>query len=152
MKKFLFLLVAVAVLSVPCFAQRNSASLTISEKAQIIESILVSEDLPDRDLIVSEKNDGRIFLSTENIVSLPLPEIEGISFVLLDRKKIKQTKTDYGFYRFGSFSQDGQYIKISFGRYFKPNDEWNGEGTLYRCKKLSRWICCENAGFSRRVE
>jgi hypothetical protein len=150
MKKFLFLLLGATVLSIPCFAQQNLAASTIGEKAQIIESILISEDLPNRGLIVGEKKDGRILLSTENIVSVPLPDIEGISFILLDRKKLKQTKTDYGFYRFGTFSQDGQYIKISFGRYFKPNAEWDGEGIFYKCKKLSRWICWDYAGFGRR--
>jgi len=150
MKTILFLILATAILSVSCFAQLKPATLTISEKAQIIEFILMIEDLPNRGLIVGEKNDGRILLATENIVSVPLPEIEGIKFILLDRKKLKQTKTDYGFYRFGSFLQDGQYIETSFGRYFKPNDEFDGEGKAYKCKKLSSWVCWEYAGFSKR--
>lgn len=148
MKKFFFLILTTSFL-VPSFAQQKSDSLTIKDKAQIVESVLKDENLPNRGLIVGEKNDGNIFLSKEEIVSVPLPKIEGINFILLNRKQIKQKNLKYGFYMFTPFIQEGEYIEISFGRFFNPNKKFDGEGTTYKCKRLSQWTCWKVGGFSR---
>ena len=55
MRKVLFLILLMAMLIVSCFAQQNPIALTISEKAQIVESVLIDENLPNRSLIVGEK-------------------------------------------------------------------------------------------------
>jgi hypothetical protein len=119
--------------------------LTDNDKAFIVRDVLMNENLLERGLRVGEVR-GEIYLSTENISPLILPEISGIRFILLDPdEKDKWPKAGYTLFEFSDFkvkgskvivsltkswSYDrGQYTKVTY-KYRKVSGKWRGKEKL----------------------
>lgn len=113
--KAIFLLMFLFVISIGnCIAQQKEHRLADKDKAQILKSILLDENLKNR-----EARDI-INLSLENIAPRLIPAIEGISFVFMDRKQIKEkTQSGLSYYAFGPFKLEGPNVLIKFGHYFE---------------------------------
>ena len=136
------LFVVVLFLSVGAVTQRP-IKLTDKDKAQIVESILVKENLLNSELRPSEER-GVIYLSTDNLPSnlnLKIPEIK---VILLKPDEIKEREENgLRHLAFGKFRVDGSKVEVLL------NDTWQnikGGGVTYRaltykCQKVSgKWV------------
>jgi len=136
------LLAAVLFLFIGAGNQRP-VKLTDKDKARIVESILVKENLPNRELRPSEER-GIIHLSAHNLPSnlnLKIPEIK---VVLLKPGEIREREENgLRHFAFGEFRVDGSKVSVLL------SDTWqkiNGGGLAlraltYECRKVSgKWV------------
>jgi hypothetical protein len=120
------------------------------DKASIVRVVLMNADLLERGLRVGEVR-GEIYLSTENISPLILPEISGVRFILLDPdEKDKRPKAGYTIFEFSDFKVKGSKVIVSFTQswsynrghftkvtyeYRKTSGKWRGKQKLFEISR-----------------
>jgi hypothetical protein len=109
------------------------------DKASIVRDVLMNENLLERGLRVGEVR-GEIYLSTENISPLILPEISGVRFILLDpNEKDKRPKAGYTIFEFSDFKVKGSKVLVSLTKSWSY-DRGQSTKVTYEYRKLSgKW-------------
>ena len=118
----------------------KNIQLTDKDKAVIVKSILLRENLLGRGLRVGEVR-GIIYLSTENTSPALVPRIRKIRFALLDpNEKAEWPKFGFSLFEFSPFEVEGSKVKISL------RDSWSNDPNQFSrtdyefTKRSGEWV------------
>ena len=155
-KQILIGLALISTALTPLFVQAQTKRLTASDKAQIVKSILKRENFKDSETWSADNAENTVYLLPENISSEKIPQIKGISFVLITPKQVEELKTTgVEYYRFGDFEVRKTLVRVFFVREYVnvAGKHSNGSTTEYTCRKISgRWKVKGRAGAAYTAE
>jgi hypothetical protein len=141
--RFWGIVLLVGVSLVVAHAQtRRNIELTDRDKAQILKSILLSQDLLDRGLRLGEVR-GIIYLSTDNIAPELVPRIRDIRFMLLSpNNESRWPQSGISLFEFSAFAVNGSKVTVSLTvTWFSRSNRHSYVRTTYEFRKSAgKWV------------
>src|SRR5438309_2188789 len=114
-------------------------TLTNTEKAQIVRSVLLKE-------LANRKWHGVrtvLLLNNENITPECLPRISNLRFELLDQTQIQIDVAEgeaISYLFIGTIESKGSSVRVSFGQHHESRRSSSGSGTIYEYRKVAgKW-------------
>lgn len=129
-KQSRYLILLLAFLMVACQTREKDGLFNQEDKAEIVrlslERALVNQEVPDYGLLIEQREE--LILSSENIEDIALPELAGLSLVLLSPVEI-QAKAD----------ADGDFLYMQFDPFevISPDEVRVGLGSQWAVAKDS---------------
>lgn len=149
-KKQISILFAVVATFFPASADAQSKRLSSRDRIQIGQAILKAEAYSDSEKWRSDGAENTVNLLSQNLSVNDLPQIKGVSLVLITQRQIEEMKANgVEYYRFGNFQVWKSNVRISFTRKYLnvQRRHSNGGITIYTCRKTRRgWRVVPHAG------